>query len=211
MIQLMVLRKKLNKISFSMLLTSLLLIVSYSEIYAQEEKEDRFPFDQQETDGTPSISERLFFGGNIGLQFGSYTQIEISPIIGIWLLPRIAVAAGPTYRYFKYQYNATDIYGVKSYMEFMVIQDLNRVLPMGVHTGIFFHAEDEWLSLKTSYWQMPPYEDGDRFSVNTILIGGGLSQQIGRRSSLNFTILWPINESAYALYSNPEIRISFNF
>jgi len=210
----MVLRKKFNKISIIILLTGLVLFLSYSNIYAQEAKEakeDRFPFDQQESKGKPSISERLFFGGNIGLQFGTYTQIEISPIVGIWLMPRIAVAIGPTYRYYKDQYNATDIYGVKSYMEFMVIQDINRVLPMGVHTGIFFHAEDEWLSLKTSYWQTPPYENDDRFSINTVLIGGGLSQQIGRRSSLNFTILWPINESVYALYSNPEIRISFNF
>jgi hypothetical protein len=126
-------------------------------------------------------------------------------------MPRIAVALGPTYRYYKDHYNATDIYGVKSYMEFMVIQDINRVLQMGVHTGIFFHAEDEWLSLKTSYWQVPPYENDDRFGVNTVLIGGGLSQQIGRRSSLNFTILWPLNESVYALYSKPEIRLSFNF
>ena len=179
--------------------------------YGQDEKEDSFPYNQKEPKTVPSIMDRLFFGGNIGLQFGSLTQIEISPIVGFWVLPRVAVALGPTYRYYKDQYNATAIYGGKGYMELVIVQDLNKVLAMGVHTGIFFHVEDELLSLKTSYWKLPPYEESDRFNVNTCLVGGGLSQQIGRRSSLNFTILWPINQSIYSLYSNPEIRISFNF
>jgi len=47
--------------------------------------------------------------------------------------------------------------------------------------------------------------------INTILAGGGLSQQIGRRAALNFMVLWALNDSGYGLYSNPEIRIGFVF
>jgi hypothetical protein len=81
---------------------------------------------------------------------------------------------------------------------------------MGSHTGIFLHLENELLSLKTSFWKYPPYYT-DRFYVNTVLFGGGLSQQLGRRSSMNFMVLWPLNDSNYDIYSKPEIRVSFNF
>jgi hypothetical protein len=44
-----------------------------------------------------------------------------------------------------------------------------------------------------------------------VLAGPGLSQQIGRRASLNFMVLWPLNDSGYDIYSKPEIRVSFSF
>jgi hypothetical protein len=142
--------------------------------------------------------------------FGTITDIQVSPVIGFWILPRLAVAAGPSYRYYKDRYSGTTIYGGKGYLQFVVIQDINSVIPVGVHTGVFFHIEDELLSLKTSFWKSPPYST-DRFYVNTVLAGGGLSQQIGRRSSLDFMVLWPLNDSDYGIYSKPEIRISFIF
>jgi hypothetical protein len=82
---------------------------------------------------------------------------------------------------------------------------------MGVHTGLFLHVEDELLSLKTSFWKNPPPYETDRFYVNTVLAGAGISQQIGKRASLNFMLLWPLNDPVYELYSKPELRISFLF
>ena len=58
----------------------------------------------------PAISERIFFGGNFGLQFGTVTNIQIAPIVGFWLRPRIAVAVGPEYQYYKDPYYKTNIY-----------------------------------------------------------------------------------------------------
>jgi hypothetical protein len=158
----------------------------------------------------PPLKERLFFGGSFGLQFGTYTDIEVSPVIGLWLLPRLAVAAGPDYRFYKDPDDRTDIYGGSAYMQFVVIQDISSVIPLGVHAGIFLHAENELLSLQSSFWKAPPYRS-DRFYINTLLAGGGLSQQIGRRSSLDMMILWALNVSQYNLYSNPEIRVSLIF
>jgi hypothetical protein len=190
----------------------LLVINSSLKSYGQTPKNDIYPYDQEEETGksAPSISQRLFFGGNIGLQFGSYTDIQISPIVGFWLLPQLAIAGGPTYRYYKDPYTNTVIYGGKTYMEFMIVPDLSKIVPLGSHTGIYLHGEDEFLSLKTSYWKEPPYLE-DRFWVNTVLAGFGISQQLGKRSAINFTILWPLNNPSYSLYSNPEIRVSFNF
>lgn len=158
----------------------------------------------------PPLRERLFFGGSFGLQFGTLTNIQVSPVVGLWLLPRLAIAAGPDFTYYKFYDNKTTLYGGKAYTQFVVVQDLNNVLPLGVHTGIFLHLEDELLNLESAYWKDPPFSS-ERFWVNTLLFGGGLSQQLGRRSSMNIIVLWALHDSGYAIYNNPEIRVSFNF
>jgi hypothetical protein len=202
-----------SKINQSRILFSvcLLALLSFSVISGQNSKEDQFPYDQGNKDVAPPVKERLFYGGSLGLMLGTITDIQVSPVIGFWILPRVALAVGPTYRYYKDQIDRTAIYGGRSYLQFVVIQDISSLVPLGVHTGIFLHVENELLSLKTSFWKNPPPYKTDRFYVNTVLAGGGISQQIGRRSSLNFMILWPLNDSVYEIYSKPEIRISFIF
>lgn len=161
-------------------------------------------------DEKPPIRERLFFGGNLGLQFGTYTDIQLSPLVGIWLLPRIAVAAGPSYRYYKDPYDKTSIYGGSSYVQFMFLQDLNNVIPLGIHAGMFLQAEYELLSLESSFFRTFP-DDTGRFWSGTALLGGGISQYVSQRSSLNLSFLWAVNDAGYGLYGTPEIRISFIF
>ncbi|HPA87312.1 MAG TPA: hypothetical protein PK106_05915, partial [Bacteroidales bacterium] len=157
----------------------LLLFISQSEAYAQEQNK---PAEEK-----PPLKERLFFGGNFGLQFGTITDIQFSPVVGMWILPRLAVAAGPNFRFYKSPFDKTVIWGGKAYTEFIVVQDLNNVIPLGLHAGLFLHLEDEVLSLESSFFRTPPYES-KRFVQNTILAGGGISQQIGRRSSINLTL-----------------------
>jgi len=162
----------------------------------------------------PPLRERIFFGGNFGLQLGTITNINLSPIVGLWVLPRLAVAAGPYYTFYKDPQGRTDIYGGKAYIQFVVFQDLNKFIPLGSNTGLFLHLEDECLSLNSGYWKnvvTPP----DRFVINTLLGGVGLSQQIGKKASLNIMVLWSLLETdpemGSRIYSNPEIRIGFTF
>ncbi|MCU0363613.1 MAG: hypothetical protein MUE32_09665 [Bacteroidales bacterium] len=158
----------------------------------------------------PPLRERMFFGGTFWLSFGNVSNIEIAPIVGLWVLPRLAVAGGPEYQFFKYYDQKTSIYGGKAYAQLVLLKDLNNLVPLGVHTGIFLHVEDELLSLDSSYWPVQ-YPESGRTTVNTVLAGGGISQQLGRRSSINFIIIWALNDAGYGVYDNPEIRLSFNF
>jgi hypothetical protein len=185
--------------SIAVWLVIIMLITSFSIVSAQNVRED-----------PPPLRERLFFGGNFGLQFGSITNIQVAPVVGLWVLPRVAIAAGPEYWFYKDHYSSTNVYGGKFYSEFILVKDLNSMIPIGVHTGIFLHLEDELLSLESSEWKNQPDLSG-RFYLNSVLAGGGFSQQIGVRSSMNFTLLWQLDPSIYSIYSNPEIRISFNF
>jgi len=177
----------------------LMLIILLPVSYGQEEEEE-----------TPPLRERLFFGGNFGLQFGTITDIQFSPVIGLWVFPRLGVAAGPNFRYYKDPYDRTTIYGGRTYLQFIVLQDLNNMIPLGIHAGLFLHAEYEALNLESSAFKLPPYTS-ERFMTHTILAGGGFSQRIGRRSSLNMMFLWALNDEGYGIYSSPEIRVGFSF
>jgi hypothetical protein len=168
-------------------------------------------FSQSSRKEAPPLKERLFFGGSFGLQIGTITDIEVSPIVGLWVRPRLAVAVGPDYIYYKDPLYSTNIYGGSAYVQFYFIRDLNSIIPSGIHTGLFLHVEDELLSLQSSFWKNLPYPS-DRFSINTILGGGGISLPLGRRLSFNLMFLWALNEhNAYDIYGNPEIRVSLIF
>ena len=181
------------------ILTFVTLIFLFSMLSGQESNQE-----------APALKDRLFYGGNCSLQFGTITNIEISPIIGLWILPKLAVAVGPSYHYYKDNYTKTDIYGGRSYLQFVVFQDLDKFIPLGIHTSFYLHLEDEMLSLDSRYWDNPSATT-KRFMVNTVLAGVGISQQIGARSSVNLMVLWTLNDSGYQIYSNPEIRIGFVF
>ena len=169
-------------------------------------------YSQKVKGDTPPLRERIFFGGDFGLQFGTITNIDIAPIVGLWVLPRVAVAAGPEYTYYAIKnIGSTSIYGGRVYTQLVLIQDINNIIPAGIHLGLFLHAEDEIQSLEsdTPFW-VNTGVDSERFNVNALLVGGGISQPMGRRGALNIIALWALNDP-YGLYSSPEIRISFTF
>jgi hypothetical protein len=178
--------------------TVVILLIAVQAISAQKVRSE-----------TPPLKERLFYGGSFGLQIGTITDIELSPIIGLWVLPRLSVAVGPDYRFYKDPDGRTNIYGGKGYTEFYIIRDINSLIPIGLNMGIFIHFEDEYLSLDSEFWQIPVTDK--RYNVNTLLAGAGISQPIGMRSSINMMVLWALNESEYNIYSSPEFRVTFTF
>ncbi len=172
----------------------LLLNISFAAVLAQNARDEK-----------PPLRERLFFGGSLGLMFGTYTDIDISPIIGLWVLPRLNIAAGPEFRYLKYYDEKANIYGGRVYSQFVIIKDLNNMLPMGVHLGFFLHGEYEFFQ----YDYTNGFDSQSTF-IDVPLLGGGISQPLGRRASLNIMVLWALNDY-YGIYSQPEFRISFTF
>ncbi|MFZ2285416.1 MAG: hypothetical protein WAV93_00360 [Bacteroidales bacterium] len=161
-------------------------------------------------DGRPPARERLFFGGSFGLQFGTVTNIEVSPLVGMWLLARVAVGAGPSFQYYKDPYGRTTIYGGRAMLQLTLIQDLNNIIPLGLNTGIFITGDYEALSLEKSFFTTTPESEGRMF-YGSFLAGAGISQPTGKRSSMNVTFLWSVTGNEYGLYDSPEIRIEFFF
>jgi hypothetical protein len=183
----------------SLLIMLLIFLLSYSVLSGQRTRED-----------TPPLSERIFYGGSFSLQIGSITNIEVAPVIGLWVFPRLAVAAGPDYRFYKDWDGKTHIFGGRSYVQFVIFRDLDKFIPMGTRVSLFLHCEDEMLSLESEYWNNVTYNP-KRFMINTVLAGGGISEQIGARSSVNIMVLWTFNDPGYPIYSSPVLRIGFAF
>jgi hypothetical protein len=171
-------------------------------LYAQREEEELRPID------------RLFFGGNFGMQFGTITSIEISPLIGYYITPKFSAGVGARFEYFKdkgyYAPYETTIYGGNIFTRYIIISNLGEGLNIGLNTGIFLQAEYEALSLEKAYFE-PPYTEDGRFIVHSVLIGGGIIQPLGPRSAFLLSVLYNLNETARSPYSNPIIRVGFTF
>lgn len=157
----------------------------------------------------PPPRERIYMGGSFGLQLGTYTYIEVSPVIGYWILPRISVAAGPAYKYYKDPYGFSDVWGGKGYTRLVFINDLSNILPMGFGTSVYLHAEYEVLSFRSDYLGIS--NGNQRILIDTGLAGAGISQPVGSRGRINFTVLFTVYDSGYQIYNNPEYRIEFSF
>lgn len=156
---------------------------------------ERFP-DQGGRFSDIPLKERIYLGGNLGLQFGNpFTFVEVSPLIGLWLQPQILVGGGPVYRYFR-----------RSDINFEDNQFGGRLFSRYHFAENFFaHAEYELLNL-TDY-RFPP--DNPRTNINSVLIGGGYVQNLGG-SSLFIMALVNLTETELTPYSNPVIRVGFN-
>jgi hypothetical protein len=159
---------------------------------------------------TSALRQRLYFGGSFGLQFGTITDIEVSPLAGFRLTPALSVAAGPSLEYYRDPYFKTLIFGGRGYLRYTLIRDISKIIPLGTNTGLYAQLENDVLLLENQYFGFSGATEG-RFMNNTLLVGGGISQQISQRGRMNFSILFVANNPEFDFYDNPVIRIGFNF
>lgn len=170
-------------------------------------------FSQNFLEETPSkdsekipLRERFFLAGGIGLQFGTFTNIEISPMLGYKITEDWKAGAGLSYQYISvnnsqyYVPFSTSIYGPRAFSNYLIT------------SKIFAHVEWEALSLESKYFDyLNKYPSLERFWVSSFLVGGGYRIMVGDRSSVNIMLLFNLNETVYSPYSNPIYRVSFYF
>lgn len=146
--------------------------------------------------------QKIIFGGNLGLQFGGETRIDLSPEIGYKITENLIAGVGVSYQYYKsklYNYS-TSLYGGKVFSRYYIMKN------------VFGHAEFETLSLESDVFDPKGiHGDVDRFWIQSLLVGGGYKQPIGQNSALIITVLWNLNDTPDSPYSNPIIRIGFVF
>lgn len=147
-----------------------------------------------------SFKSHLFFGGGFGLQFGSVTLIELSPLVGYKVTPKLGIGVSPTYKYYSYNnsyYSSSrlenNIYGGSIFARYMIFEN------------IFAHAEYESLFYNIKVSGYPT----DMRQYNSLLVGGGYRQQISGNAAMNIMVLWNLNDTPDSPYTNPIIRIGF--
>lgn len=137
---------------------------------------------------------KMYTGGNFGLQFGTITFIDLSPLIGYRVTDKISVGVGITYQYYRYKSSSydfqTNVYGGRVFARYFIRKNL------------FAHTEYEILNLQ-AYDLYPP----QRVNVGSLLVGGGYIQRFGNSSGFTAMILYNLTPSTYTPYQNPIIRM----
>lgn len=187
----------------SLLVFSLLIIA----INLFSQVEERIAPDKEKTREKLSFSERLVFGGDIGLSFGSITYIKLAPVVGYRLTSRLTAGLGPIYIYERIkEFNfETSIYGGKLFASFTVFKGLDRENAFGIG-NVLLHAENEIVNVER-------YPEYDRIWIDNLLLGGGLYQPVGGRFGISIFVLWDVTQNPYSPYylNNPIFKFGFNF
>ena len=152
---------------------------------------------------TDNIDRRYFTGGSFGLQFGTITAIDISPVFGYRFTENIAAGVGGTYQYYRdgrfMPALKTDIYGGRAFARYYFLEKL------------FLHGEIEIINFeKIAFMPGVSSTQKDRIWENNIFLGGGYRQLLGEFSSMHISILYNFNQGPYSPFSNPQVRIGFD-
>ena len=171
-----------------------------------------------ESSPTAQKPNRWFFGGNLGFAAGSVTYVEVAPLVGYKLTPKLAVGSGIKYQYFndsRESYNLTrfetHVYGISVFSTYSLFDNLGETLGIDGIGSVLLHAEYEGLSLERRYFDYPTFPQSGRLWLSSYLLGFGISQPLGERSSVNIFCLWSLDPQKASPYSNPILRIGFNF
>jgi hypothetical protein len=158
------------------------------------------------------FSERLVFGGDIGLSFGSITYIKLAPVVGYRITNRLTAGVGPIYIYESYKnYDLkTSTYGGKAVASFTILRGSS--LPAIAGLGdVVLHAENEVINIEPYYTNGSYYYFGNRLWIDNVLLGGGITQYIGSKFGVSIFILWDVTQNYYSPYSNPIFKFGFSF
>ncbi len=160
---------------------------------------------------------KFFLVPELGLQFGTLTNIEVAPQIGYHITDRLVIGSGVQYTYFKQnatpltpQSFSTHMYGIKAFTRFYLIVNAEQYLPVNLFSDLFAHLEYETINAERRYFDAPGFQDEGRFWMNHLFVGGGITQRMGSFSSLTIMALWNLNEGIASPYNNPLIRVGIN-
>ncbi len=137
--------------------------------------------DQDVSNG--SLKDRIYVGGNLGLQFGTITNIEVSPVVGYRFTNDFSAGLGITYIYFKQEISGfedfeTNIYGYRLFARHNIQQQ--------------FYAMVEYENLSLERFSVVDGRNIEREWIPGMFLGGGYFQPIGSRAGFNIAALYNV-------------------
>ncbi len=193
----------------------LIICLAFAALNLSAQVEETVKPDKTDQEEKERFSQRLVFGGDIGLSFGSITYINLSPVIGYRITDRLTAGVGPIYIYEKYKNLnfETSTYGGKAVASFALIKgspESGNFLGLG---NIVLHVENEITNVEPLYYNAFTnlYRLGDRIWIDNLLLGVGLIQTISGRFSISMFIMWDVTQNDYSPYSNPIFKFGFGF
>ena len=145
--------------------------------------------------------KKIYVGGYFGLGFGTYTNIELSPIVGYNFTENFNMGIGVIYNY--YSYNIPNYIGGGD----TKISSSNWGGRINANYTLFnilsLGAEYQYLSIDwfKGYTDLgaPIYE---KEPVNVLLLGGGIRQKAGRNVAIYVMAFYDVIQDEYSPYGD---------
>jgi len=183
------------------ILLSILLAVFVSGLNAQ----------YLEKDPPPSPVQRIFYGGNLDMGFGMVTQISLSPEVGYRITNRLSAGVGIDYMFiYSEEYNFKgSIFGGSVFASFTVIKSIGDLIPFfRTDMGILIYGQFSYTNMGRFYTALSGEEP---MWIASPMLGLGFQVPIGQRSYMLLSVMYNFNESLYSIYSNPVVKVSYQF
>lgn len=149
-----------------------------------------------------STRERIFVGGFLGLQAGTFTAISLHLHGGYLITNRLSAGVGGNYQYTREAWfgtsYSTHFYGANVFSRFQII------------SGFFLHGEYERIRLQSRIPVFDPdFDPDDRRSIteDNYFLGAGYGLPLSDRARINILLLYNFNQNSQAYLDNPFFRV----
>ena len=185
---------------------------AFAQRYRNRDQQPQQYNDRQMTQDSldnQSFADRLVKGANFDLSIYPNTYIDVSPLIGYRITPKLQAGIGISYIYTNDLYPVYDAngniistyrqeesaYGARVYAEYDVV-------PLG-RSLLFAHFEFE--DMNVPYTDPTTYKIA-RYWLQSPYIGIGLREPIGQKAFINFSVLLNTSYNQFAQY-NPFTQV----
>jgi len=173
---------------------SILLLLALSAVVPAQDTEDYVQPQKEKKEPRP-LKDRIWFGGGVGLNFGTVTAIQVAPMVGYFLdqKKKVSTGVGVTYTYYRDNRYAppytSNLYGYRLFVRYRPISQ--------------FYVHSEFLNMNA---ELPNFRNEmTRIWIPHILLGGGYVQSLGGRSSIYLQILFDVLQDPNSLYSTQPL------
>ncbi len=136
--------------------------------------------------------DKLYFGGYMNFSFGSYAMVGIEPMVGYKVLPFLSLGLKLRYDYISDK-RYSETYNTSTYggSLFARLSSKRRIYLHAEYAGYNYELYDET-------------GESNREWIPYLFLGGGYSQPLGGRTSLNAQILFDVLQDDRSPYRNWE-------
>lgn len=168
-----------------------------TEYVAPEQTQTPAPVKNTAAKEPRPLKDKIYYGGNVGLSFGSVTSIALEPMIGWKWTPKLSTGFIYSFWYFNdkrykgFEYESSS-HGIRIFNRY-------RIIPQA-------YAHVEYAQFWYDDLYDPDSQLGGKQSVPYLFIGGGLSQPMGGRATLFAQVLYDVIQDSRSVYrSNNDL------
>lgn len=152
--------------------------------------------------------ERLFTGGELGLSFGDYTYINVSPLLGYRFSDLLAAGININAQYNSFKYYFVSSLDHKEHYGVYGAGVFGRIYPL---QWLFLHVQPEY-NFQRGKYIYPDHTESFQGSAPSLLVGAGIAQQSGRNMSVTLMVLYDVLQEKLSPYGNRAIfKAGVNF